>query len=216
MAKNSCITRIVNSINKSRITSVDKQELINKIKIAIADTKKTNLDRVDIDRISKDVTEQIKAQKRINKINAINDEILVRKKVEELLENFEGDEQEGLIALLVGSNRLTTGSRTSVGVAQNAAQGQLIAAFDAEVTAAGLDGMFDKADARLQEELAITMEEISLGKETTTKNKDVKKLAEIMEKHSELTRQALNERGANIAKMWGYIVKQSHDQFKIF
>ena len=44
MAKNSCITRIVNSINKSRITSVDKQELINKIKIAIADTKKTNLD----------------------------------------------------------------------------------------------------------------------------------------------------------------------------
>ena len=215
MAKNSCITRIVNSINKSRITSVDKQELINKIKIAIADTKKTNLDRVDIDRISKDVTEQIKAQKRINKINAINDEILVRKKVEELLENFEGDEQEGLIALLVGSNRLTTGSRTSVGVAQNAAQGQLIAAFDAEVTAAGLDGMFDKADARLQEELAITMEEISLGKETTTKNKDVKKLAEIMEKHSELTRQALNERGANIAKMWGYIVRQSHDQFNV-
>ena len=215
MAKNSCITRIVNSINKSRITSVDKQELINKIKIAIADTKKTNLDRVDIDRISKDVTEQIKAQKRINKINAINDEILIRKKVEELLANFKGDEQEGLIALLVGSNRLTTGSRTSVGVAQNAAQGQLIAAFDAEVTAAGLDGMFDKADARLQEELAITMEEISLGKETTTKNKDVKKLAEIMEKHSELTRQALNERGANIAKMWGYVVKQSHDQFNV-
>jgi hypothetical protein len=215
MAKNSCITRIVNSINKSRITSVDKQELINKIKIAIADTKKTNLDRVDIDRISKDVTEQIKAQKRINKINAINDEILIRKKVEELLENFEGDEQEGLIALLVGSNKLTTGSRTSVGVAQNAAQGQLIAAFDSEVTAAGLDGMFDKADARLQEELAITMEEISLGRETTTKNKDVKKLAEIMEKHSELTRQALNERGANIAKMWGYIVKQSHDQFNV-
>ena len=215
MAKNSCITRIVNSINKSRITSVNKQELINKIKIAIADSKKTNLDRVDIDRISKDVTEQIKAQKRINKINAINDEILIRKKVEELLENFEGDEQEGLIALLVGSNRLTTGSRTSVGVAQNAAQGQLIAAFDAEVTAAGLDVMFDKADARLQEELAITMEEISLGKETTTKNKDVKKLAEIMEKHSELTRQALNERGANIAKMWGYVVKQSHDQFNV-
>ena len=215
MAKNSCVTRIVNSINKSSIKSVDKQELINKIKTAVAESKKTNLDKVDIDRISKDVTEQIKAQKKINKINAVNDEILIRKKVEELLENFKGDEQEGLIALLVGSNRLTTGSRTSVGVAQNAAQGQLIAAFDAEVTAAGLDGMFDRADARLQEELAITMEEISLGKETTTKNPDVKKLAEIMEKHSELTRTALNERGANIAKMWGYVVKQSHDQFNV-
>jgi len=169
MAKNSCVTRIVNSINKSSIKSVDKQELINKIKTAVAESKKTNLDKVDIDRISKDVTEQIKAQKKINKINAVNDEILIRKKVEELLENFKGDEQEGLIALLVGSNRLTTGSRTSVGVAQNAAQGQLIAAFDAEVTAAGLDGMFDRADARLQEELAITMEEISLGKKQQQK-----------------------------------------------
>ena len=36
-----------------------------------------------------------------------------------------------------------------------------------------------------------------------------------MEKHSELTRQALYERGANIAKMWGYVVKQSHDQFNV-
>ena len=68
MAKNSCVTRIVNSINKSSIKSVDKQELINKIKTAVADSKKTNLDKVDIDKISKDVTEQIKAQKRINKI----------------------------------------------------------------------------------------------------------------------------------------------------
>jgi len=88
MAKNSCVTRIVNSINKSSIKSVDKQELINKIKTAVAESKKTNLDKVDIDRISKDVTEQIKAQKKINKINAVNDEILIRKKVEELLENF--------------------------------------------------------------------------------------------------------------------------------
>ena len=45
MAKNSCVTRIVNSINKSSIKSVDKQELINKIKTAVADSKKTNLDK---------------------------------------------------------------------------------------------------------------------------------------------------------------------------
>jgi hypothetical protein len=36
-----------------------------------------------------------------------------------------------------------------------------------------------------------------------------------MEKHSELTRQALNARGANIPKMWGYVVRQSHDQFNV-
>ena len=215
MAKSSCATRILNLIKKSSLKSIDKDEVIRQIQDAVLDAKKTNLDQVDIDRISKDVTEQIKAQKKINKINAVNDEILVRKKVQELLENFKGDEQEGLISLLVGSNKITAGARTSVGVAQNAAQGQLIAAFDAEVTAAGLDGMFDRADLRLQEELAITMEEISLGRETTTKNPDVKRLAEIMEKHSELTRKALNERGANIPKIWGYVVKQSYDQFNV-
>ena len=215
MAKSSCSTRILNLIKKSSIKSVDQQDLIDKINIAVLEAKKTNLDQVDIDKISKEVTEQIKAQKKINKINAVNDEILVRKKVQELIETFDGDEQEGLIALLVGSNRLTLGARSSVGVAQNAAQGQLVASFDAEVTANGLDGMFDKADARLQEELAITQQQISEGMEITTKNPDIKKLAEIMEKHSELTRQALNARGANIPKMWGYVVRQSHDQFNV-
>ena len=215
MAKSSCSTRILNLIKKSSIKSVDQQDLIDKINIAVLEAKKTNLDQVDIDKISKEVTEQIKVQKKINKINAVNDELLVRKKVQELIETFDGDEQEGLIALLVGSNRLTLGARSSVGVAQNAAQGQLVASFDAEVTANGLDGMFDKADARLQEELAITQQQISEGMEVTTKNPDIKKLAEIMEKHSELTRQALNARGANIPKMWGYVVRQSHDQFNV-
>ena len=215
MAKSSCSTRILNLIKKSSLKSLDKDDVIRKIEDAILDAKKTNLDQVDIDKISKDITEQVKAQKKKNKINAVNDEILVRKKVEELLETFDGDEQEGLIALLVGSNRLTMGARSSVGVAQNAAQGQLVASFDAEVTANNLDGMFDKADSRLQEELAITQEQISKGMEITTKNPDIKKLAEIMEKHSELTRQALNARGANIPKMWGYVVRQSHDQFNV-
>ena len=82
---NSCVTRITNSINRSSIKAVEKQELINKIEQAVAERKKTNLDRVDIDKISEDITEQIKAEKKINKINAVNDEILYRKKVEEIL-----------------------------------------------------------------------------------------------------------------------------------
>lgn len=215
MAKNSCSTRIVNLINKSSLKAVDKDDVIRKIQDAILDNKKTNLNKVEIDKISKDVTEQIKAQKIIDKINAVNDEILVRKEVEKLLENFKGDEQEGLISFLVGSNKITMGGRSSVSVAQNAAQGQLIAAFDAELSANNLDGMFDKADARLQEELAVTQQQISEGTEITSKNEKVVQLATIMEKHSELTREALNDRGANIPKMWGYVVKQGHDQFNV-
>ena len=215
MAKNTCLTRVESLLKGSSIKSVKRDEIINLIKQSIAEKKRAGIDSVNVDKIAKDVTEQIKAQKIQDKINAVNDEILVRKKVEEQLENFKDNPENGLISLLVGTNELTTGARQSVGVAQNAAQGQLIAGFNAELKNANLEGMFDKADTRLQEEISITMEEISLGTEVTTKNKDVKQLAKIMENYSELVRQKLNARGANIEKMWGYIVKQSYDQFNV-
>ena len=219
MAIDSCVTRIANSIKKSSITAVEKQELISQIKSAVAQAKKAKLkaklDKIDIDKISTDITEQIKIQKKINKINAVNDEILMRENVENVLKNFKNDEAEGLIALMVGSNTLTLGARSSVASAQNAAQGILIADFNDEIDASGLFEMFDKADTKLQNELANTQEQISKGIEITNQNPDVVKLATIMEKHSELTRQKLNARGANIPKMWGYVVKQSNDQFNV-
>ena len=49
----------------------------------------------------------------------------------------------------------------------------------------------------------------------TEKNSQIRKLAEIMEEYSETIRQRLNDRGANIAKMWGYIVKQSHNPYNV-
>ena len=219
MAIDSCVTRIANSIKKSSITAVEKQELISQIKSAVAQAKKAKLkaklDKIDIDKISTDITEQIKIQKKINKINAVNDEILMRENVENVLKNFKNDEAEGLIALMVGSNTLTLGARSSVASAQNAAQGILIADFNDEIDASGLFEMFDKADTKLQNELANTQEQISKGIEITNQNPNVVKLATIMEKHSELTRQKLNARGANIPKMWGYVVKQSNDQFNV-
>ena len=96
MAIDSCVTRIANSIKKSSITAVEKQELISQIKSAVAQAKKAKLkaklDKVDIDKISTDITEQIKIQKKINKINAVNDEILMRENVENVLKNFKNDE----------------------------------------------------------------------------------------------------------------------------
>ena len=64
MAIDSCVTRIANSIKKSSITAVEKQELISQIKSAVAQAKKAKLkaklDKIDIDKISTDITEQIK------------------------------------------------------------------------------------------------------------------------------------------------------------
>ena len=226
MAKNTCLTRVENLLKGSSIKSVKRDEIINLIQQSMAEKKLSGMDEVNIDKISKDVTEQIKAQKKQDKINAVNDEILVRKKVEEQLENFKDDPENGLISLLVGTNELTTGARQSVGVAQNAAQGQLIAGFNAELKNAGVDKIFADADMATQERISIAMEEFAQQKTdiekrtglkppVTEKNTDIKKVAEIMESYSELVRQKLNARGANIEKMWGYIVKQSHDPFRV-
>jgi len=83
MAKNTCLTRVENLLKGSSIKSVKRDEIINLIQQSMAEKKLSGMDEVNIDKISKDVTEQIKAQKKQDKINAVNDEILVRKKVEE-------------------------------------------------------------------------------------------------------------------------------------
>ena len=43
----------------------------------------------------------------------------------------------------------------------------------------------------------------------------IKKLGEVMEEYSEMVRTKLNDRGANIGKLWGYMVRQSHDPFTV-
>ena len=79
MAKNTCIIRVENLLKKSSIKSIKKQEIINAIKDAMAEKKLSSIDEVDVDAVAKDVTAQMKAQKQKNKINAIKDEILIRK-----------------------------------------------------------------------------------------------------------------------------------------
>ena len=86
--------------------------------------------------------------------------------------------------------------------------------------------MFDKMDKETQRRVVRTMYELNqkktyveelTGLEPPVKetNPDIIKLAEIMEEYSETIRLKLNDRGANIQKLWGYIVRQSHDPYSI-
>ena len=79
MAKNTCIIRVENLLKKSSIKSIKKKEIINAIKDAMAEKKLSSIDEINVDAVAKDVTAQMKAQKQKNKINAIKDEILIRK-----------------------------------------------------------------------------------------------------------------------------------------
>ena len=226
-----CLLRVEKLLKESSIQSAKKDDIINLIKIAQAEKKLTRIDEVNIDSIAKNVAEEIKIQKIKNKKNAINDEIRNRKLTEFVLKEFPDNPAEGLIAIMVGSNRRVTGARSSVAVLQNASVNQLIAGFNAKLRKNNLellfrDGLQGITEAETQRRVTRTMAELNqqqtvteqrLGQKpkVTEKNKDIIKLAEIMEEYSEMIRQKLNDRGANIAKMWGYIVKQSHDPYSV-
>ena len=226
-----CLLRVEKLLKESSINSAKKDDIINLIKIAQAEKKLTRIDEVNIDSIAKNVAEEIKIQKIKNKKNAINDEIRNRKLTEFVLKEFPDNPAEGLIAIMVGSNRRVTGARSSVAVLQNASVNQLIAGFNAKLRKNNLellfrDGLQGITEAETQRRVTRTMAELNqqqtvteqrLGQKpkVTEKNKDIIKLAEIMEEYSEMIRQKLNDRGANIAKMWGYIVKQSHDPYSV-
>lgn len=210
-----CIKRVEALLKDSSIKGTDQDEIINQIKLAQAEKNLANLDEINVDEVAKEVSEQLKLQKKINKRNAIENEIKVRQYIEHLAENFSDDPEEGMLSVLVGSEKRVTGARASVAAQQQALSNQLLNGFTRKLKNENLEAMFAKADVNTQRRIARTMEEIGLQKEITEKNSSIVRMAEIMEEYSEDIRTKLNDRGANVAKLWGYIVRQSHDPYMV-
>ena len=156
-----CLIRLENLLRGSSVRGNLKDEILSTIKKVQAEKKISKLDDINVDAIAKDVKEQIKLQKRINKRNAIENEVKVRTLTEYVSKNFKGEEDEGLISILVGSNRQTVGARESVATQQNSAVNNLITGFNAKLREAGLDDFFAKMDKDTQRRVANVMFELS-------------------------------------------------------
>ena len=221
-----CLLRVEELLRKSSIKAAKKDEIINQIKIAQAEKRITSIDEINVDKVAQEVSDQIKLEKKINKRNALENEIKGRKYVEYILDNFNDSPQEGLISILVGTNRRVTGARSAVSVQQHASVNQLIAGFNQKLRQNNVTTLFEKMDKKTQRRVVNAMYELNqkktyieelTGLEPPVKetNPDILKLAKIMEEYSETIRLKLNDRGANIQKLWGYIVIQSHDPYSI-
>nr|BAR28939.1 putative internal virion protein [uncultured Mediterranean phage uvMED] len=221
-----CLLRVEELLRKSSIKAAKKDEIINQIKIAQAEKRITSIDEINVDKVAQEVSEQIKLEKKINKRNALENEIKGRKYVEYILDNFNDNPQEGLVSILVGTNRRVAGARSAVSVQQHASVNQLIAGFNQKLRQNNVTTLFEKMDKETQRRVVRTMYELNqkktyveelTGLEPPVKetNPDILKLAKIMEEYSETIRLKLNDRGANIQKLWGYIVRQSHDPYSI-
>ena len=159
-----CLLRIEDLLEKSSIRSTQKDEILDAIKLAQQEMKVSKINEINVDKVAQEVTEQIKLQKKINKRNAIENEIKIRKLTEFVIKNFSDDPEEGLISILVGTNRRVAGARDSVAIHQQTSSNQLIAGFNRKLRENNLEELFADADKKTQERVAIAMEEINQRK----------------------------------------------------
>ena len=215
MTKDKCIVRVTDALKRNNIESIKAEEIINDIKQAQAESKLENIDSKLSDELSKKILDQKKIEKKIKERNNIENEIKIRKHIDEVITNYEGKEVEGLMSVLVGSNLQREGSRMSVALSQFTMFRNFVASFEAKLRENNLDSLFANATEDMDKRIAKSMQEIGEGSPPTSKDPNINKIAEIMVDFQDQVRIKLNNAGANIPKLWGYVVRQSHDPFQL-
>lgn len=121
---------------------------------------------------------------------------------------------EALNAKIGGIQRTIEGAANSVDAQAKALEATLASPMSGELRQAGLDRVLNK-DAALDADIAKEMARANGGDVKPTGNKQAEQAAEIFTRYLETARLMMNRAGAWIGKLDGYIVRQSHDQFKI-
>jgi hypothetical protein len=215
MAKNKCIDVVAQALKRGNVSQEQAEDILNTITKIQKESKIENLDNALKDELAKKVLKEQQISKKIKERNAIENEIKIRKAVDSVIINFKGNEEEGLSAILVGSNLEKAGSRASAALSQLSEYRKLSSAFYEKLRQNKLVEFFSEANEDIDRRVSRTIWELGEGKSVTETRKEVIKLAKIMSDYSESVRLKLNNLGANIGKLPGWIVRQTHDPFQI-
>jgi len=215
MAVDKCLTRIEETLKRSSIETAKAEDILAEIRKAQREVDVNNLDDTLINDLSEKVLKEQEIQKKINQRNSLENEIKIRNTVDYVLREFPEDPVEGLTAVLVGSNFQKAGSRASVALAQLSQYRQIAVSFNEKLRQKNLESLFAKANEDIDRRLSRTIWELGEDKPITEKNKDIVELAKVINEFSETIRLKYNNFGANISKLPGWIVRQSHDPFQL-
>ncbi len=215
MAKDKCIDLVAQALKRGNVSQEQAADIIDNIRKTQRETKIENIDNALKDELANKVLKEQQITKKIKERNAIENEIKIRKAVDSVINNFKGDEVEGLSSILVGSNLEKVGSRASAALSQLSEYRKLSSAFYEKLRQNNLVELFADANEDIDRRISKTIWELGEGKTLTEKNKDIIKLANVMSDYSESVRLRLNNLGANIGKLPGWIVRQTHDPFQI-
>lgn len=119
----------------------------------------------------------------------------------------------GLESFLVGTNVARTGARRSVAAEQKQLSQAYIAGFLHDIEAEGLLPFLTKGD--LDADIADALWRMGMNKPLDGLSKEAAAIAKVMQKYQETARIDANRAGAFIRKLPGYVVRQSHDPYKL-
>lgn len=127
---------------------------------------------------------------------------------------WKGREAEGLRAVLVGSIEGRAGARSSAALEQKTLEGMYLGGLNVELERAGLFEAFKTGE--LDRDVARALWQLNSRKPNLEGiPKQAADIARLVHKYQEAARLDANRAGAWIGKLEGWIVRQSHDPWKI-
>jgi hypothetical protein len=133
---------------------------------------------------------------------------------------FQGDEARAISILNVGSEKAGEKYGLSVAAQQRALEGKLTGPMLAELRAAGVEKILKSPNKDFEQQVArnmwaITEAEVNKTSPVLSGMKEAQDTAKILTKYQEIARVMQNDSGAWIGQVPGYIVRQSHDMWRI-
>ena len=214
-----CIDEIVNALGR-KLTGRELRDLNDELDSRIAQRRLDNDLESPEDRVkgaAKDYSEAIAIAASIQKRNAaleLNRRLII---VDKIQKNWKPDSYDiGMMAWLVGTHHPKWQARSSAMSRQTSYRDYYTGGLWQEIHLLG-DGYWDIfANGALDREIARAMWLIDKkGPIPKDIPKQAQDIAKVVHKWQEIARADANKAGAYIGKIDGYIVRQSHDQWRI-
>lgn len=141
--------------------------------------------------------------------------ILRRKQRQARYEARPGREAKAAQEILAGSQSGLYGAARSVHATGQALQAGLLGPMKAELTKAGVLDLLRGGGKPFQRDVARELFRLTDKTGAESGNKLAAETARILGKYQEKARQMMNDAGAWIGKLDGYVTRQSHDQYRI-
>lgn len=221
MAYQDCINAIREAVGKE-FPDDEIEEIVKEIDKRLARRKIENPlegEQFALSEIAKSISNEERLAALIEKRSRMKNVLAKRKRLD-FYSRFGGNEAEAIKTYNVGSEKEGLGFGNSVDARQNARRAELLGAMAAELRAANLIDILGKKNDQFDMEVAdnmwaLTEAEVAGKQPVLTGRKEAQDAARIFVKYQEAARQMQNNAGAWIGRTAGYIVRQSHDMFRI-